>query len=402
MMNFNPNALIIEQSAFTRERIQGRLEELGFNNISRFELFLWDLEIFLQIQKRMGNRILLKGGAATQFYIPIDSQRTSVDIDMICLLPREAVKSVISDIESTFAGEGEYFRFQLYAPSNPKVGLDMLETYYVTVPSICTDSELRGLRSKQQVKVEFLYRSSEYPVYVAESPELFAASIDQKFNLLPLTYLLADKLTTIGPETIGIPEERGDEQFKQIYDVITLFLNNQNSIWKMAEVIRGRYLFEAEKECDMHGISYDPEVLFADMMRFIKRIQNIESEPELFQRANDFQSLYLRRAVNRKKQEWSIVGYQLELITKDLLMNSAPTGMYQKYSVLADLVTFSTISGPERGQKINQVRTALKDSFDSRTGYQDQLFKKSLERIIWGLSTSIEAEELNQVIQSVL
>jgi len=401
-MKFNHNTLIIDQSAFTREKIQGRVDDLGFNNISRFELFLWDLEIFLQIQKRMGDKILLKGGAATQFYIPIDSQRTSIDIDMICLLPREAVKSVISDIESAFAGEGEYFRFQLYAPSNPKVGLDMLETYYITVPSICTDNELRGLRNKQQVKVEFLYRSSDYPVYVAESPELFAASIDQKFNLLPLTHLFADKLTTIGPETIGIPEERGDEQFKQIYDVITLFHNNQNTIWKETEIIHGRYQYEAKKECDMHGISFVPEILFTDMMRFIKRIQNIESEPELFQRANDFQALYLRRAVSRNKQQWSIVGYQLELITTDLLMNKAPSGKYQRYSDLTDLVTFANISGPERSQKINQVRTALKNNFDSRTGYQDQLFRKSLERIIWGLSTSIEAEELNQVILSAL
>jgi len=32
-MNFNHNALIIDQSAFTRERIQARLDDLGFNNI---------------------------------------------------------------------------------------------------------------------------------------------------------------------------------------------------------------------------------------------------------------------------------------------------------------------------------------------------------------------------------
>jgi len=152
----------------------------------------------------------------------------------------------------------------------------------------------------------------------------------------------------------------------------------------------------------MHGISFVSEILFTDMMRFIKRIQNIESEPELFQRANDFQALYLRRAVSRNKQQWSIVGYQLELITTDLLMNKAPSGKYQRYTDLADLVAFANISGPERSQKINQVRTALKNNFDSRTGYQDQLFRKSLERIIWGLSTSIEAEELNQVILSAL
>ena len=51
----------------------------GFNSLSKFELFIWDLEIFLQIQKRLGDKIILKGGAATQFYIPISAQRTSID-----------------------------------------------------------------------------------------------------------------------------------------------------------------------------------------------------------------------------------------------------------------------------------------------------------------------------------
>lgn len=40
--------------------------------------------MFLQLQKKIGDKIILKGGAATQFYIPIEKQRTSIDIDMIC------------------------------------------------------------------------------------------------------------------------------------------------------------------------------------------------------------------------------------------------------------------------------------------------------------------------------
>jgi len=46
-------------------------EELGLTNEARIELFLWDLEIFCQLYKRLGDRLVLKGGAA------------AVDIDMI-------------------------------------------------------------------------------------------------------------------------------------------------------------------------------------------------------------------------------------------------------------------------------------------------------------------------------
>jgi len=56
------------------------------------------LELFLQIQKRLGEHIVLKGGAATQFYLPIEAQRTSVDIDMIFYGKDEDVKNTLDNI----------------------------------------------------------------------------------------------------------------------------------------------------------------------------------------------------------------------------------------------------------------------------------------------------------------
>lgn len=78
------------------------MKDGGFNTISKFELFIWDLEMFLHLQKKLGDKIILKGGAATQFYIPITSQRTSIDIDIICLATREEVHKAIFDIEAEF------------------------------------------------------------------------------------------------------------------------------------------------------------------------------------------------------------------------------------------------------------------------------------------------------------
>ena len=75
--------LIFGGKSFQRDTIEARMHEGGFNSISRFELFLWDLEILLQLQKRLGDKVVLKGGAAAQFYIPVEAQRTSVDIDLL-------------------------------------------------------------------------------------------------------------------------------------------------------------------------------------------------------------------------------------------------------------------------------------------------------------------------------
>lgn len=83
-MRFNQDALIHDKKCFHRNALTKRLREMGFNNLARMELFLWNLEIYLHIQDFLGAKVVLKGGAATQFYLPVDHQRTSVDIDMIC------------------------------------------------------------------------------------------------------------------------------------------------------------------------------------------------------------------------------------------------------------------------------------------------------------------------------
>lgn len=47
--------LFHKEEAFQRETFQKRMEEFGFKNMARMELFLWDLELFLHIQKILGD-----------------------------------------------------------------------------------------------------------------------------------------------------------------------------------------------------------------------------------------------------------------------------------------------------------------------------------------------------------
>lgn len=57
----------------------------SYRNSENISQKVWDLELFLQIQAILGERVVLKGGAATQFYLPKEAQRTSVDIDYAVL-----------------------------------------------------------------------------------------------------------------------------------------------------------------------------------------------------------------------------------------------------------------------------------------------------------------------------
>ena len=92
--------LFHDEVAFQHETLETRMQNYGFKNMGRMELFLWDLELFLQMQDRLGDRVVLKGGAATQFYLPKEVQRTSVDIDMLFAGTESEIDEVLNQIEA--------------------------------------------------------------------------------------------------------------------------------------------------------------------------------------------------------------------------------------------------------------------------------------------------------------
>lgn len=402
MNGINQENLILEKEVFERTKIERRMVDGGFNSLAKFELFIWDLEMFLQLQKKLGDKILLKGGAATQFYIPITAQRTSIDIDMICLASREEVHKAISEIETELSGEGEYFKFRLYEPKNLKLGLDALETYFETVPSVCDKKELFASKGSQEVKIDFLFSENEYVIKKIKQPELFALETEKEFNVLALENLFADKLTTLGPTTIGVSDERADEQFKQIYDVITLFVSNIDQIITNIEIVKASYGKVAKVECQIHNIPYEPNRLFEDMKLLINRVKNIESDSRLLQLANDFQVLYLRNSVNRDKAEWAIVGYQLDLLVEYIFHDDTKVLRFRKIEELINKLKFENVRGPERGHLNKKVRNALETNFIAIEGLTTGLFRKRIDRIIWELVDYVSYDMLEESVKWIL
>jgi hypothetical protein len=401
MESINRKSLILEEDVFFRDEIEKRMAYGGFNSISKFELFIWDLEMFLQLQNKLGDKIILKGGAATQFYIPVEFQRTSIDIDMICLATHEEVREAISKIENELSGEDDYCKFRLYKPKNPKLGLDSLDTYFETVPSICNAKELHDMRGKQEVKVEFIFTEDRYSINKINNPKLFALETVKEFNILSFENLFADKLTTLGPNTIGISDERSDEQIKQIYDVITLLTHNLEDVIKNKEIIKFNYEKVARFECKIHGLEYDINTLFKDMKVLIDRLKNIENDNEFLQRANDFQSLYLRRSVNRDKTEWAIVGFQLELLARYIFKDDMRLICYREIEEFSKKLKFDHIRGPEKGGLVREVRKVLETNFGMITGLSEGLFRKRIDRILWELLTLIDFTTVQEAFNDI-
>lgn len=211
--------LIHNETSFLRETLEKRMMICGVRNIVRMELFLWDLEMFLQIQSVLGDRVVLKGGAAVQFYLPIEYQRTSVDIDIIFCGTKDDIDDTLLKIEQLFEANDEFFKFRQHIPKAPKTTLPLF-TYYVPVPSVCNENELRNTEhGKQQIKVEFISHACNIEIFKAKGNNIFAVESDNEYNVLPINHLFADKLTTLGPNTIGIQDVRMHEQIKQLYDI---------------------------------------------------------------------------------------------------------------------------------------------------------------------------------------
>jgi hypothetical protein len=81
-------SLITDPKYFAREEILRRAKEYEYPNPLAVELFLWDCELATQLQD-ICEGIVLKGGAATQFHLPLEKQRGSIDIDMVTPLEKK-------------------------------------------------------------------------------------------------------------------------------------------------------------------------------------------------------------------------------------------------------------------------------------------------------------------------
>jgi predicted nucleotidyltransferase component of viral defense system len=118
-------ALIHDRKYFDQEHILERQARYGFTQAVKVETFLWDLELFGQLQQTLGNQVVLKGGAAAQLFFAPERQRTSVDIDVIYLGDAVLLPKALASIHNSFGEDDLYFRFSGHVPLSPKTKLPL-------------------------------------------------------------------------------------------------------------------------------------------------------------------------------------------------------------------------------------------------------------------------------------
>lgn len=397
--------LFHKEEAFQRETFQKRMEEFGFKNMARMELFLWDLELFLHIQKILGDKIILKGGAATQFYLPRDAQRTSVDIDMLFFGTEEEIKKTLRKIEEYLGTEDELFYFHKHSPKNPKTNLP-LHTYYTKVPSVLSNAERNMERESipyQELKIEFILQPEKWEYERRTGENIFAVNSSWNYQILPLNYLFADKLTTLGCNTIGVQNERLDEQVKQFYDIMML---SRNCISEMqCSVVKEKYLKRAEQEWNtrkitlgstLEGRDYEPKYIVKDVEKQLLRYQQADSgeDAELKKFINDFHSLYLNRKVQYDPKTVAC-GASLVRLMYELMISGMGWDKEKQALEIEKKLGMEHLSGPEKGQKIRKLRNQFIQEFGKDSVIPASTLKgKDLKRVFWAV---VNIDNLNKI-----
>lgn len=397
--------LFHKEEAFQRETFQKRMEEFGFKNMARMELFLWDLELFLHIQKILGDKIILKGGAATQFYLPRDAQRTSVDIDMLFFGTEEEIKETLRKIEEYLGTEDELFYFHKHSPKNPKTNLP-LHTYYMKVPSALSNAERNMDRESipyQELKIEFILQPEKWEYERRTGENIFAVNSSWNYQILPLNYLFADKLTTLGCNTIGVQNERLDEQVKQFYDIMML---SRNCISEMqCSVVKEKYLKRAEQEWNtrkitlgstLEGRDYEPKYIVKDVEKQLLRYQQADSgeDAELKKFINDFHSLYLNRKVQYDPKTVAC-GASLVRLMYELMISGMGWDKVKQALEIEKKLGMEHLSGPEKGQKIRELRNQFIQEFGKDSVIPASTLKgKDLKRVFWAI---VNIDNLNKI-----
>lgn len=400
--------LFHDSKAFLRETLSERMQTYGFKNMGRLELFLWDLEIFLQIQSILGDRVVLKGGAAVQFYLPMEAQRTSVDIDMIFFGSKDEIEETLTKITEKLSENDAYFHFKPHKPKDPKTDLP-LYTYFTEIPSVLTRGELNKHYDSEQdafqeIKIEFIQEDKRTGYVRKKGKDIFAVNSPFEYQVLPISHLFADKLTTIGCNTIGVQNDRMDEQVKQFYDVMTISRYCYDDL--SVDNVREKYLARAEMEWGdrKKDEPFSLESIISDVSAQLDRYAAVDDgmDAELKKHIGDFKGLYLNSRIEFVPQNVSCAALRIKMMYS-LMMSGQNWDCVRSAMQIEDTLELSHLSGREKGTMIKELRTALVEGFAQYSSTPAKILKgKGLKRVFWAVAQPDNLEEIKTMIQPKL
>ena len=160
----------------------------------------------------VGLDFIFKGGTACQLLLGGELQRLSIDIDLATRCTGKEVRDALDQVQERTGG-----RTYSVTPV-PKKGLDRvpLVMYNVSAPTY-----FPGQKADAMIKLDVVLHEPGYPVRPVPLVTFYYES-DVLVRTPTPSSMLGDKLTTLGPKTVGLPAGRPVDNVKQFYDIGSL------------------------------------------------------------------------------------------------------------------------------------------------------------------------------------
>lgn len=229
-MRKKPSSILCNnQSYFTKQQINAAITKFGILKKEVLESHIWCYEIFGQLQKRAEGRFTLKGGACTQLYLPLDTQRCTPDLDCVTELSKKELFNILSTIKNDFNANRLPTTFREYIPKKVRrEGRTIpMATFILDLPFIFKTGKRRRLPG---LKIDFLFMKTDVlHTTKIDSGEVIGLKLNYSPQCIDLYSMISDKLLTLAASSIGLDINRIEAIYKNIYDLYNL-INTYNTM----------------------------------------------------------------------------------------------------------------------------------------------------------------------------
>lgn len=393
----NYEALIHDRKYFELDHIADRQTQYNFTQAVKVETFLWNLELFGQLQRSLVKQVVLKGGAAAQLLFPPERQRTSVDIDVIYLGDEASLSKALASIHEVFGGDDFFFKFNKHTPSSPKTSLP-LETYFVSVPTVT------GGKTPINIKVDFhLMDRLDLQIIEIEGARAFVIPLAFKPRCLSAGTLIGDKLLTLAQGSVGIPPEREDDIPKQLYDLdgLTRIVDGHDfeAVRQALEV-----LFDREQSVRSDKVSL--ENALEHMLELLERYSRLDShkgDEHARVAIRNFRGNYEPRPF-RDPITWGIVCKRLQFLVKCIAVGTGdPLSHLRNVDRIEKIIALEEERFKESKARLGQ---ELRDEFVVMLKSQGlseaakRLNNSRLERLFWEIMTPANVADIEDRVSA--
>ncbi len=260
---------MIKEYCFTKEWINEFRKEKKYSKINPpiLEKMINALSLLQHLVKN-DLEFVFKGGTSLILLLE-DTNRFSVDIDILTLQNRETIESIFDKVITNS-------RFTKWT-------LDERRSYKQGVPKAHYEFEFKSNFSERTntVLLDILFEKSNYPVIRATPIKANWIEIDEEIsvNIPTIESIVGDKLTAFAPNTTGILYNKGKELeiIKQLFDLGKLFNKIEN-----IETVNESFQIFAKQEIEYRKIDITPKEILDDIFntaRLISLREKNKTEP---------------------------------------------------------------------------------------------------------------------------